>query len=68
MIYNKHIKTINNKGRNKMNKFTTAQLKAAIIEMNSNTDIDNAAFDLALNELENRMTESDFVAFVESIY
>ena len=51
-----------------MNKFTTAQLKAAIIEMNNNTDIDNAAFDLALNELENRMTECDFVAFVESIY
>ncbi len=51
-----------------MNKFTTEQLKAAVIEMNNNPMIDNAAFDLALNELENRMTESDFVAFVESIY
>ena len=51
-----------------MNKFTTAQLKAAVIEMNNNTDIDNAAFDLALNELESRMTESEFLEFVESIY
>ena len=51
-----------------MNKFTTAQLKAAVIEMNNNTDIDNAGFDLALNELESRMTESEFLEFVESIY
>ena len=43
-----------------MNKFTTAQLKAAVIEMNKNTNIDNAAFTLALNELESRMTESEF--------
>ena len=50
-----------------MNKFTTAQLKAVVIEMNKNTNIDNAAF-LALNELESRMTESEFLEFVESIY
>ena len=51
-----------------MNKFTTEQLKAAVIEMNKNTNIDNAAFTLALNELESRMTESEFLEFVESIY
>ena len=49
-----------------MNKFTTAQLKAAVIEMNKNTNIDkNAAFTLALNELESRMTESEFLEFVD---
>ena len=51
-----------------MNKFTTAQLKTTVIEMNKNTNIDNAAFALALNELESRNDRKRILEFVESIY
>ena len=44
-----------------MNKFTTAQLKAAVIEMNKNTNIDNAAFYLSFKRTRNRMTENEFL-------
>ena len=51
-----------------MKKFTTQQLKAAVVELSEKFDEESSiAFELALNELEKRMTEEDFVLFCDGI-
>ena len=42
-------------------------LKAAIIAMNENLEIDSNAFNLALDVLEQRLSEEEFISFCEGL-
>lgn len=50
-----------------MNKFTTEQLKAALLELYKRNDQDsNAAYALAFEELNRRMGDQAFDAFLDA--
>ena len=51
-----------------MDKFTTAQLKAALIELHAKTDDDGrAAFEMTFDEVASRMGDEAFDAWCEGL-
>ena len=45
----------------------TETLKEATIKVNEDLSIDGKVMDMLLNELENRLSEDDFIAFCEEL-